>query len=137
MIRVSELSGAWLDYWVARAEGVPADQLEVRQIQRSEDFHCVRTVEVMPLGAAPFKVAAEVLRYSTDWRQCGPLLEKWCTQDNAQFDGVLYSANSWSAPYLIYGGVDHDGGEGATPQEAICRAVVRAAFGEEVPEVTP
>jgi len=122
MIKTSTLTGARLDYWTARAEGVPAENLEIRPVQRSDKHHCVRVAQRegvedrLPIGALNYQGAPAL------W---APLIEKhkldvtwdkdrdWCANDSPLTD-------------LEYG---------ATPQEAICRAVVRAAFGDEVEDV--
>lgn len=120
MKKVSELVDAELDFWTARAEGVPADQLEVRPVQRPDprtpDTICVRRISL----------AAMRIDYSTNWALCGPLLPKVGGVNRHMFD----TGAEWWAP-------DYDcGGEsGKTPLIAICRAVVRAAFGDEVEDL--
>lgn len=118
MKRVSELSGAWLDYWVARAEGIPADQLQVRKIQRSKDFHCV--------------YGARVLNFSTNWSLAGPLLHRERigfgipTVDGTQYQAFVYKFGALAAT-----------GYGETHLVAAARCMVACRFGKEVPEVTP
>lgn len=125
MIRVSDLSGAWLDYWVARAEGIAADQLEVRMIQRSTDLHCVRML--------PRDMAC-VLNYSASWSLAGPIIERELielTNDrNWREDGQF--GRDWEANHPGFGYLGGD-----TPLIAAMRAFVASKFGEEVPEVTP
>lgn len=118
MIRVSELSGAWLDYWVARAEGIPADQLEVRQVQRSEDFHCV------------YLPAARVLNFSICWSLAGPLLHRERigfgipTVEGTQYQAFVYKFGALAST-----------GYGETHLVAAARCMVACRFGKEVPEV--
>lgn len=62
---------------------------------------------------------------STFWSDGGPLIEKYClTPQYRDYGG-------WRVDALLTTSL------GATPLQAICRAVVRAAFGDEVDEVLP
>lgn len=125
-MKTSELTGAQLDYWTARAEGIPAENLRIQPIQRSANTHCVRTVRMVMLGPAQSDardVPAEVLRYSTDWAQGGPLIEEYGLA--IEPCPPAWWANEPDSPAVM----------GDTPLIAICRAVVRAAFGDEVEEV--
>ncbi|MCE3262599.1 MAG: hypothetical protein K0R43_1678 [Pseudoduganella sp.] len=129
MIHVSELSGAWLDYWVARAEGVPAGQLQVRQVQRSDVFHCVN----VPQGPA------RVLDYSTNWERGGPIIQR----EVIKLQPVLPSGSTWYGTTMRgliesnLSEVQMHRGKGETPLVAAMRCYVASKFGEEVPEVTP
>lgn len=111
-MKTANLTGAQLDYWVARAEGIPADQLEIREAQRSHQKICVL---VWGIGRE------EVRAYSTSWALGGPLIEKHITILSERAGGY------WAA---YPGGTDEE--LGATPLQAVCRAVVRDAFGDEV-----
>jgi len=122
MIKVSELTGAPLDYWTARAEGVPAEQLEIRQVQRSDKHHVVRRGR----GALPI---SEALNYTSDPALWAPLTTKYNIGVHpAPIVGwqACVNSNPLELNWMT---------RGATPQEAICRAVVRAAFGDEVEDV--
>lgn len=119
MPKTSELTGALLDYWVARAEGCQDAEivggvcLYVHHEEPGDDGWWT-----------PYEP-------STDWAQCGPLIEKYkliAEPSNYLMHGAWY-AQAWQQ--------DDTGMYGATTQEAICRAVVRAAFGDDVPEVAP
>jgi hypothetical protein len=119
-MKTSELVGAELDYWVARAEGIPAEQLEIRRVQRLTDTHCVRSwVRNDPIIGRDIVA----LRYSTDWAQGGPLLEKY------EFD-LSYEVED-RGNWVVLG---ESYSFAPTPLQAICRAVVRAKFGDEVPD---
>jgi hypothetical protein len=119
-MKTSELTGAHLDYWVARAEGVPAEQLTLRPVPRTDWLICVRQRE--PSRAFPVQLP-KVLNYSTDWAQGGPLMA-------ARMVEVLIAPyGRWLAQTALHSA------PGDTPLQAICRAVVRAAFGDEVEEV--
>lgn len=127
-LATASLTGALLDYWTARAEGVPAEQLTIRQVQRSTDYHVVRT---SPRRDPIIGHDEYVVSPSTDWAQGGPLISK-------HIDGFWRTgANSWHARTLLKPITRPDGcpcypGDGDTELQAICRAVVRAAFGEHV-----
>lgn len=118
MLKTSELTGAPLDYWTARAEGVPAENLWLTRIWSGGALICARSVDGSYGGELRL-----FYRPSTDWAQGGPLIEKY------EID--LQLALSWRA--IIRSFYEQ---EGDTPLQAICRAVVCAAFGDEVGEVT-
>ncbi|WUR15696.1 phage protein NinX family protein [[Empedobacter] haloabium] len=140
-MKVSELTGAQLDYWVARAEGMPAENLQIRGIQRSTEAHCVRTVRTVMLGpdqSDARDVPVEALRYSTDWAQGGPLQQKhglsvvrWSSYGTPE---VWVAFANGDSHYIDTYQDDFLGEESATPLQAICRAVARAAFGDDVDE---
>lgn len=111
MVEVSELTGAQLDYYVARAESVkwPA----IHEHEGRPDW-CA-------LGGNPHRVYAP----STDWAQGGPLIEKY----------RFMLSPTVGAPYICRKAGSISESFGDTPLQAICRAVVRAAFGDEVEEV--
>lgn len=123
MLKTSELTGAQLDYYVARAEGIPAEQLAIRRVPRTDWVHVVLE-ERDKIGAT---TGARVLNYSTDWAQGGPLIQKHSLDLINAFDG------SWFVTSLRH--KVEDAQHGDTPLQAICRAVVRAAFGDDVEEV--
>jgi hypothetical protein len=110
-MKVSELTGAQLDYWVARAAGSEG------RIVKSHS-HC---------NADYFEYASGTpYRPSTHWAHGGPLIEK----NRFAVSPFYYKNNMWAV-------TDADDGilsEGETPLQAICREVVRAKFGDEVPD---
>lgn len=114
-MKVSELTGAHLDYWTARAEGYKPwwSQLSV-----SAKRTC--TVGVRHEDGA---VTAKFYRPSTDWAQGGPLICKH-RLDLAP-DGQQYMATVPGGMWSF----------GDTPLQAVCRAVVRAKLGDEVEEI--
>jgi hypothetical protein len=139
-MKTADLTGAHLDYWVARAEGIPAEQLEIREVQRSDTRTpgplCIRKLPYRDPVIGPDEVA---LRYSSHWAFGGPLLEKMNADlaygrplENGHWLREGYSARLSREDWPLCGWV-----QGPTPLMAICRAVVRAAFGDEVDEVKP
>ena len=105
-IRVSELAGAKLDYWVAKAEGEePA-----------------LTSGGMPVCVIKVKPAEWTYSPSTLWEQGGPLVEKHRVSVSwFDFGNAWISTDKKCKVQL-----------GQTPLEAICRAVVSSVYGEEV-----
>lgn len=123
-MRTADLTGALLDYHTARAEGVPADQLEIRPVQRPDprtpDSICVHCEwDNAGFGGR----MARRLDYSTNWALAGPLLEK-----HEMHLTYLTNNEDYGPAWMINYGDDI----ASTPLIAICRAVVRAAFGDEV-----
>lgn len=115
-MKVADLSGAELDYWVARAEGV--EELGLDQY-----------------GAFQRRAHGEIkpLRYSTDWSQGGPILDR----ERIALNPTGGVENPWQAectgfPEGHYDGIWH--GVGPTPLIAAMRAYVSSKFGEEVPD---
>jgi hypothetical protein len=106
-IHVSELSGSALDWAVAyglNGEKVFFEAFGSRMLGRSISEETLNG-EIRP---------------STDWSQCGPLLEDSCTALNRSEYGAWWS---------------HSGnhiGEGIDPMAAICRAIVASKLGEYV-----
>lgn len=109
MLKTSELTGAQLDYWVARAEGYHPWFTRL-----APDAAAICTIGVWHDDGA---VTAKFYRPSTDWTQGGPLIEVW--RSHPEMEGT-----NWNILMCC-----------DTPLQAICRAVVRAAFGDEVEEV--
>lgn len=117
-MKTNELTDALLDYWVARAEGVPAAELEIRQIPIPEHRH------LSPDGMTCTRNYHDGVDYSTDWAQGGPLIEKHELKTRKCGDGWFVSGDSLAVC-----------GAGATLLQAVCRAVVRGKFGDEVPDL--
>lgn len=125
-MKTAELTGADLDYWVARAEGIPAEQLEIRGVPRTDQRICVH--KAPPIDGWMGN-PLQVLAYSTNWLQGGPLIEKH--QLTVLRDGGWHAGKSFMHEFCAGDG----DGEGGTPLIAICRAVVRAAFGDNVEDL--
>lgn len=103
-MKTAELTGALLDYWVARAD---------RGLE-PKDAHWIRSGDY---GFYP----------STSWSDGGPLIDKYEIDIEKMYtDWLACLLNKTGATIVA---------EGDTPLQAICRAVVRAAFGDEVEEV--
>jgi hypothetical protein len=128
-MKTANLTGALLDFWTARAEGVPADQLEIRPVQRPDprtpDAICVRYL----MGDWGPTVAVSRYDPSTNWGRSGPLIEKHGIELENLVDPVRWAAAIWTDSRT------NRYGYGDTPLIAICRAVVSAAFGDEVEDL--
>lgn len=119
MIKTNTLTDALLDYYTARAQGIPAERLEIRRVPRTDLLICVDLAH--PVGFTSSRV--ERLDYSDDWRLAGPLIDTYGLTLE-QYPPAWWANEPDSTAVM-----------GDTPQVAICRAVVRAAFGDEVEEV--
>lgn len=111
MMKVYELEGAWLDYWVAKAEGINVEMLRAKNGSPS----IVR--EPKPGG--------QWFNFSTDWSQGGPIIERERIDVTAHENGndwVAQSDSEWR--WFV----------GPTPLIAAMRCFVASKFGEEVPD---
>lgn len=122
-MKIENLTGAHLDYWTGRADGIPSSELSIVRHQRGDEMLCVRN------GA----------RYapSTDWAQGGPIIVKQqiaIAPNGNEWDGY------WNAGYFgpdgqiesnVSGGESNDC---ATALIAAMRAYVSAKFGGSVPD---
>lgn len=106
-VPVSSLTGAVLDYWTGRAEGIPADQLRIQTVPRTDWRICVRACKhLYDPSASP----------AIGW----PIIDRLGVRTGPYLDG-------WEASYCGRWQT------GATGLEAAMRAYVAATFGVEVP----
>lgn len=119
-IKTSELSGVALDWAVAKAAAVEVYRRTGGMISDGEF--------VLMLGDH-----SAVFSPSTDWSQCGPLIERFgvtiMKYDSSCLDADR--ANLWSAQ-LDGGNMDSWCADSPTPLIAACRAIVAAKLGDEV-----
>jgi hypothetical protein len=122
ILKVSDLDGALLDYWVLRAEGWEND--------RPQDLQLTRNGEYCIAGVAPkHAVNGHCWKSpSTDWAIGGPLIER---------EGISLlevAKGLWSANWMDWPsqGERDDPHTGPTPLIAAMRAFVADWFGEEV-----
>ena len=124
-----ELEGALLDYWVAKAEGLP--------------LGCDWDQGDYILVGTGTNGALEEFSPSTDWAQGGPIIERERIELIYYGKGGdrLPARNAWDAQigcdthYIDQGIGDATGGP--TPLIAAMRALVAFKFGEDVTEATP
>ena len=121
-VKTSELVGVALDWAVAQAVEFPV------QYSRRIGLHCARTMTVSADTA--FIRMGSTYRPSTDWSQCGPLIEEyrleiiWIDAHKKEGWAVI---KSWS-----YGEVYGNFPIGDTHLIAACLAIVSKKFGETV-----
>lgn len=115
-MKVSELEGADLDYWVAKALGFNGVTIEEDDIVQSE----------CPDEAMAFDTHV----YSRSWSQGGQIIEREKITLHPGPDGwgawihpAIHDPKSWSMPMA----------DGPTPLVAAMRCFVASKFGKEVP----
>ena len=124
-MKVSDLSGALLDYWVLRAEGWVDDRLHDMQLKRNGEY-CIA-------GVAPkHAVGGHCWRSpSTDWAVGGPIIEREkIAVQYSTLDGY-WIARDWRSGVFTGKPLMR----GATPLIAAMHAHVASVLGEEVPDV--
>ena len=123
-MKVSELSGAMLDYWVAKAEGAEDDDLGWRI-----------TAQGMQVKSRILDWRMSIYAPHRRWEQAGPIIEREKIAFYP-FDGETDDEN-WHAttplrPIRHAGDAPCWRGIGPTPLIAAMRAYVASKFGEEV-----
>jgi hypothetical protein len=101
-MKVSELTGAALDWAVAKCNGHLDDETIIRRLEPDEEGWCIA--------------------YSTDWSQGGPIIERCCI--NVYYDGGGYwcaTTDSGDPPRF-----------GPTPLIAAMRCYVASQMGAEI-----
>lgn len=121
-MKVSELTGAQLDYWTARAEGFTVEDFTFQTVPCKVIYNVEELVGYIGGFLDPQYMP------SKDWVQGGPLLSKLPRvrlQHNEDGWSVQWFPDNVAIPCYAYG---------STELQAICRAVVRSVFGDEVKE---
>lgn len=110
-MRVSALTGALLDYWTGRADGTPANSLQIRLVPRTDNYICV------------FRA---MVRYdpSSNPSRGWPILHRLGIRTGPYRGG-------WEA---LYCGRRQ---EGANALEAAMRVFVCSVYGDTVPDEDP
>lgn len=116
-MKVAELEGALLDYWVAKAEGLNAGLIKVGSDQNAAD------------GGMLFRPSAQ-------WEEGGPIIE---SHNITLLDPNYCNSGQWEAYMGAFPDVRDDrvvgmvaAGAGPTPLIAAMRAYVVSKFGDEV-----
>ena len=121
-VQVSELSGAALDWAVAKAIGAYRGKYEMVKGSAPWDSW------IFPDGF-PRKATSGKFAPSTDWSQGGPLIQKHGCDLNCIAASNCWEANCWDdqmpTPSLHLA-------EAETPLIAACRAIVSAKLGDTV-----
>lgn len=115
-MKVAELEGVLLDYWVARAEGRPDIALDddVGPVVRRDSLN---------------ESAGDWFEPSSNWAQGGPIIDR--ERMSLECDGVNF-AGEWRACMP-----DASRGYGETPLVAAMRAYVASKFGDTVEDSQP
>ena len=114
-MKVSELEGAELDYWVAKAEGWEADW---KPPEHPGNY------KIPGFGWS----SSAGWNWSTDWSQGGPIIERETIQLNP--GNAFPNCTVWWAKHPAHGWTIVSSGE--TPLIAAMRCFVASKFGEEV-----
>jgi hypothetical protein len=123
-MKVAELEGALLNYWVGRACGIDSTRL-------SDDGS-----ECFVYGGLPANGGMELYAPSTDWSEAGPIIERegigvWEGYESESHGEVkAWEAADGSPVHAIE--ITGPMGKGPTPLIAAMRAFVRLKFGKEV-----
>jgi hypothetical protein len=140
-MKVAELSGAMLDYWVGKALGA-SDNWRMGTDGRFSFEHMPSGVDV---GFIPNECCAAIpqceldFRPSERWDQAGPIIERERIYIEPAFNNAD-SLTHWDAGcYSRKGTPDHFAGEwaqgrGSSALEAAMRAYIASRFGDEVPD---
>ncbi|MDC9607201.1 phage protein NinX family protein [Xenorhabdus griffiniae] len=141
-IKTSALTGRALDWAVARAIGM---DIYICGRSRDDEYGWIGNYNVTeaafekPIitvglcGEVRIEFQAEAKPYSpsTDWAQCGQLIDKYIDDlTHMAFRGDHWVANCRAARIGDFSIFKTQTGD--TPQIAICRAVVAAKLGDEV-----
>ena len=110
-MKTSELSGALLDYWVAKIEGVPENS----------------TLRAMAVAIG--SIESYTPKYSTNWADAGPIIEREHIAIDYVWRDSAADRRAWEA--WAYKGRHY--WDGDTPLIAAMRAYVGSVYGDEVP----
>lgn len=115
-MKVNELSGAALDWAVAKSEGLMLYKDEILNGVKMEGWHAsgyyMDANRWLPLG---------MLRYSTDWAQGGPIIER--EEIAIDYDPDIWNAAMYGEPCYL---------SGPTPLVAAMRCFVASKLGDEI-----
>lgn len=134
-MKTAELEGALLDYWVAKATGMPLYECGTDawpgngKVFREGFEHPILTVGLMGIQGGVFieqSGEAEAWRPSQDWADGGPIIDR--EKIVTDFDDRL-----WGAAIRKPGSLEHMSC-GPTPLIAAMRAYVASKFGDTVPD---
>lgn len=119
-MKVAEMDGALLDYWVAKAEGLNAGFIKIGSDQYAAD-------------------GGMLYRPSAQWEESGPIIER---EYITLLDPNFCNSGLWEAFMGAFLDVRNDdvvgmvaSGAGPTPLIAAMRAYVASKFGHEVPDM--
>lgn len=124
-MKTSELEGALLDYWVARAERLDV-RLESHATNPPRPIACWLVRDGQMDFSQPYSP-------STDWAQGGPIIER------EGLDITVGMQSATGPKHIVFWSAERDdivSQFGKTPLIAAMRAYVASKFGDEVPDAT-
>lgn len=125
-MKTADLTGTLLDYWVALALGYTLLPTDGGYRVRDENGEYLGRIGERPN-------ATTWLRWSEDWAQGGPIIERTgmaVVKFYEPVDGPVAQGMEWAALSLD----DSIRRDGPTPLIAAMRALVASKFGDEVPD---
>jgi len=128
-MKVSDLQGAELDFWVAKAIGWTEGRLGTQDRNDPEPRGWYGK------GAGQYGIKRAYFNPSTNWAQGGPLIEKYITDIHkyGEYKMTLYKnkpSGKWNAKIYSKNIVAY----GPTPLIAAMRAIVTSVYGGNVDE---
>lgn len=132
-MKVTDLIGAHLDFWVARAERFPADRLAIQLVPRTNNLICVL------VGAQHDDPLKQRYDPSTNPMVAYPIIEREHIATGKE-GGHCRTWEAYCNGYSSYDGLEADPAyarcwDAPTLLVAAMRAWVIKVFGEEVPEI--
>jgi hypothetical protein len=125
-MKVAELEGALLGYWVAKAQG---EEAHIQLINGTMPDYCI--VRLEGEAAYPCRQADYFFRPSSKWKDGGPIIERERIN--------LETCEPWHAPAPWMAAIDNGGAienhcYGPTALVAAMRCFVASKYGETVPD---
>lgn len=124
-MKVSELKGAALDYWVAKAEGIPA------HMEGGKFPKCIREDAQNDPGE---ELGIFIYDPSTDWSYGGPIIEREKISVDRPCHPHPFDWSAHSDELTTKSAGLYSPQYGPTPLIAAMRAYVASKFGNEVNE---
>jgi len=126
-MKTSELTGAALDWAVAKCEGVDVELISARMITERRRLSFTPEEMASLPTPKPYLVIPGVgnAAYSTDWAQGGPIIER-------EKISVLEAGDFWGARPLQDGTNPTKDSYGPTPLIAAMRCRVASKLGNEI-----
>ncbi|HBS1256008.1 TPA: DUF2591 family protein [Klebsiella pneumoniae] len=123
-VKTESLTGLHLDVAVAIAIG--------GEVIRPQDAQVYLNGMHQLCGEKSKRHSRYVFSPSTDWSQCGELMEKYSISCYQSADPVTGKVYHWVGVNELVAPGRRRGLFADNPRDAVCRAVVFAAFGDEI-----
>jgi hypothetical protein len=126
-MKVRELEGAELDYWVARAQGVPSSEVEIDRggicrVYLPDEAR----IDLLGIVGEFFPGEWDYYQPGVWWHNGGPIIER-------EKIAIEPGGDGWQAAIGLICDPRNPRFNGPTPLVAAMRAFVAITFGEEVP----